>query len=73
MSSVNYASNSVNSAEREVFIHALKTAAQKARLDVAVLENVAAAFRHRQIGLQDARDWLEKENLLSRINVRGGK
>jgi hypothetical protein len=51
-------------------MHQLRTAAQRTRLETAVLENIIAALRHRQIGVEQAREWIAEEKLSSRIEPR---
>jgi hypothetical protein len=50
-------------AEREVLIHALRTAVSKTRLITATLETISVQLRHRQVTTEQALQWIADEGL----------
>jgi hypothetical protein len=54
--------------ERELLIHALRTATARARLVVNVLETVGVSLRHKAVSADDAMKWLSEEGLLDHIH-----
>ena len=56
--------------QRELLLHALRTASARARLTVQVLETITAQFRHKEIGLDEALDWLRSENVLHLVQYK---
>ena len=60
---------SVNpTAEREYLLHALRTAATRARLTVNLLDTIGVSLRHKQIDVDGAMAWLKDEGILDCIH-----
>jgi hypothetical protein len=58
-------------AKRDYVLHSLKTAQQRARLDVALLEEVSIKLRHRKITAEEAIQELKDERLFDRFKIGG--
>ncbi len=56
--------------ERELLIHALRTAVARSRLVVNTLETIGVSLRHKQVTAEGALEWLRDENLLSYVELR---
>ena len=50
-------------AEREILIHALRTAVSRTKLITATLETISVQLRHRQVSTEQAKKWVEDESL----------
>jgi hypothetical protein len=50
-------------AEREILIHALRTAVSRTKLINTTLETISVQLRHRQVTTEQAMQWLRDENL----------
>jgi hypothetical protein len=50
-------------AQRELLIHALRTAESKSRLTTATIEAISVQLRHRQITTEQAVEWIRSEGL----------
>ena len=55
--------------EREYLIHALRTAAVRARLVVNLIEQVGVSLRHKAISADDAMQWLADEGVLGYVQL----
>jgi hypothetical protein len=53
--------------ERELLIHALRTATARSRLVTNVLETVGVSLRHRAVTTEDAMKWLSEEGVLDHV------
>jgi hypothetical protein len=49
--------------DRELLIHGLRVAVNRARLDAATLDTISTRLRHRQITAEQAREWARAEGL----------
>jgi hypothetical protein len=71
MTSLSHGSAPVNTAgQRELLIHALRTAASRSRLTTNVLETVSVQLRHRQITCDEAIAWLRAEGVLDLVQYK---
>lgn len=59
--------------ERELLIHALRTATARSRLVTNVLETVGVSLRHRQVSCDEAMQWLSEEGCLDHVQFRPGR
>jgi hypothetical protein len=60
----------VNSqAERELLIHALRTATARSRLVTNVLETVGVSLRHKAVTTDEAMKWLHDEHVLDYVQI----
>jgi hypothetical protein len=50
-------------AEREILIHALRTAVSRTKLITTTLEAISVQLRHRQVSTEQAKQWIEDESL----------
>jgi hypothetical protein len=73
--SINQQKAPVNpAAEREYLLHALRTAAARARLVTNVLDTVGVSLRHRAVTVEEAMKWLADEDVLVHVDFGpGGK
>jgi hypothetical protein len=55
------------SATREVWLSALKVAATRSRFETTFLENLFSNLRHKRIDCAGAREQLQREGLLDRL------
>jgi hypothetical protein len=55
-------------AEREHLMHALRTAATRARLVVNLLDTIGVSLRHKAVTTDQAMQWLKEEGLLDHIH-----
>jgi hypothetical protein len=53
--------------ERELLIHAGRTATARSRLVTNVLETVGVLLRHRAVTTEDAMKWLHEEGVLDHV------
>jgi hypothetical protein len=58
--------------ERELLIHALRTATARSRLVTNVLETVGVSLRHRQVNCDEAMQWLHEEGVLNHVEFGPG-
>ena len=56
--------------QRELLLHALRTAAARTRLTTHVLETITAQLRHKEIGCNQAIEWLRTENVLHLVQYK---
>jgi hypothetical protein len=54
-------------AEREYLMHALRTAAARARLVTNLLDTVGVSLRHRAVTTDEAMQWLADEGVLVHV------
>jgi hypothetical protein len=60
--------------ERELLIHALRTAVARSRLVTNALETIGVSLRHKSVTTEQAMAWLRDEGLLPRVHFGpGGK
>jgi len=56
-------------AEREYLLHALRTAATRARLTVNILDTIGVSLRHKAVTTDEAMKWLKDEGVLDCIQL----
>jgi hypothetical protein len=56
-------------AEREYLLHALRTAAARARLVTNVIDTVGVSLRHRAVTVDEAMQWLADEGVLCHVQI----
>jgi hypothetical protein len=59
--------------ERELLIHALRTATARCRLTANLLETIGVSLRHRQVTTDEAMQWLEEEGCLDHVQFGPGR
>ena len=61
-------------AEREILIHALRTAVSRTKLINTTLETISVQLRHRQVSTEQAMQWICDEGLEQylRLGPKGG-
>jgi hypothetical protein len=55
--------------ERELLIHALRTAVARSRLVVNALETIGVSLRHHAVTTDQAMSWLDEEGLLHLVHI----
>jgi hypothetical protein len=69
LTTINQQSASINpAAEREYLMHALRTAAARARLTTNVLDTIGVSLRHKKVSTDEAMAWLKDEGLLDHLH-----
>jgi hypothetical protein len=56
-------------AEREYLLHALRTAAARARLVTNILDTVGVSLRHKAVTVDQAMQWLHDEDVLCHVPI----
>ena len=59
-------------AEREILIHALRTAVSRTKLFNTTLETISVQLRHRQVTVEQTMQWLQDENLTAPSEAGSG-
>jgi hypothetical protein len=54
--------------ERELLIHALRTAVARSRLVTNALETIGVSLRHNAVTTDQAMNWLDEEQLLDLVH-----
>jgi len=58
--------------ERELLIHALRTAVARSRLVTNALETIGVSLRHKSVTTEQAMAWLRDEGLLPHVQFGPG-
>jgi hypothetical protein len=58
--------------ERELLIHALRTAVARSRLVTNALETIGVSLRHKAVTTEEAMAWLRDEGLLPHVQFGPG-